>query len=390
MGVVKRYVSLLAALLVVLGTGFAGAGCDLAPMAVSVDGSVISASALNSEISAYQSSPVGQCFLQLTNSSALAGGLSTSGHTASTGLTSAVLENQVYQLLTEKFAAERGIVISASAVNLTVPDVESILGGDISALARESQARGTRDACMAPNGSSFTGRQVLAELPGSLRHAEVLSQAINERLLAQGATISPEVERRYYLANEPLFTSVCVSAILVGSKATANALIHQISAGASFAAVAKANSLDPGSAPSGGALGCDYTLATLKQALGLASIPVNTPIGPVQDQHGDWDIYEVTGETLEPFAQARPVVFKELLQSSANIDRVGRAESVFARHANVFVNPVYGSWRAVQVERPTPPPVAALVPDSAAKSPAPGMTSRSVPAGATATSRSSG
>ena len=69
-----------------------------------------------------------------------------------------------------------------------------------------------------------------------------------------------------------------MSLIVTDTQAHADQLVAQLNAGASFASVAKANSLDTQTAANGGALGCNYTQAQVEQALPAQSVTVGQPI----------------------------------------------------------------------------------------------------------------
>ena len=81
---------------------------------------------------------------------------------------------------------------------------------------------------------------------------------MDEKLLAHGANLAAAVAA-YYDANKSLFTQACVSVIATDTEAHADQLVAEMNAGQSFAAVAKASSLDTPTAANGGALGCDYS-----------------------------------------------------------------------------------------------------------------------------------
>ena len=69
------------------------------------------------------------------------------------------------------------------------------------------------------------------------------------------------------------------------------------------------------------------------------------PIAPVQDSgSGQWFIYEVTSQTLVPLAAAQSVVRRELLQATANVNRVSKEIVAFAHRSDVSVDPQYGTW----------------------------------------------
>ncbi|MBV8461898.1 MAG: hypothetical protein JO368_01290, partial [Acidimicrobiales bacterium] len=98
------------------------------------------------------------------------------------------------------------------------------------------------------------------------------------------------------------------------------------------------------------------------QSLNIQSAPVGTPIGPLQDTtSGQWVIYEVTSQVLEPLDKATPLIRRELLFVTGNENRVSGELRAFARETSVYVNPQYGSWRQLTVIPPTPPPAQYLL-----------------------------
>jgi PPIC-type PPIASE domain len=119
-----------------------------------------------------------------------------------------------------------------------------------------------------------------------------------------------------------------VSHILVESEQEALALKQQLEAGADFAKLAKANSIDQGSAKQGGALGCLDGQSFVEP---FATIAATQPIGvvsdPVATQYGS-HLLLVSDEP--PEAQ---------LEQAAIQTALGQG-----RGAVVDVNPRYGTW----------------------------------------------
>jgi hypothetical protein len=203
---------------------------------------------------------------------------------------------------------------------------------------------------------------VLAAIPSDLREQYIRNNAVDQQLLAHGAGITPAQILAYYNANASLYTTACVSVLVTDTAAHAAQYLAQINGGASFASVAKANSLDTQSAASGGALGCTFTIAQIKQALSVTSVPVGTTIGPVQDPNtGAYELYQVTSQTVVPLAQAVGDVTQRLQQSTANGNRVSKEIQAFARRSDVFVNPQYGTWKLHSIIPPTPPAASLLL-----------------------------
>jgi hypothetical protein len=95
----------------------------------------------------------------------------------------------------------------------------------------------------------------------------------------------------------------------------------------------------------------------VEQALSVQSVTVGQPLAPVQDSsNGQWVIYEVTSQTVAPLSQASTVARRELLQSTANVNRVSREIVRFARSSDVSVDPQYGTWLGLRVVPPVSPP----------------------------------
>lgn len=355
----KRLLSGTVTALVVLAAGALASACDVTPSAASANGATISVTTLNSQLRALQSTVAGACLLQLENpqlTSYSGEGAGGSG-TYTVAFADAVLDNQVGDLLAGQYAAARGITVSSSDLATSKSDFEATLDGEISAAVQQSGASGTTSYCQLPNGANITGAQLLAGLPPDLAAGQVHNQAVDDKLLAQGADLSASAVFGYYLRNPAQFTVACLSVIATDTQAHANQIVAQLNGGAPFAAVAKASSLDSQSAANGGALGCNYTVAQVKQALQVQAVTAGTPLAPVQDtSSGEWIIYEVTSQSVEPLSAATSVIRRELLQTTSNVNRVSKAVVGFARHSDVAINPQYGTWKALTIVAPVAPP----------------------------------
>ncbi|MGD0313627.1 MAG: peptidylprolyl isomerase [Acidimicrobiales bacterium] len=355
----KRQLSGAVVALVVVATGSLASACDITPPAASSNGTTISTASLNSQLHTLETTAAGGCLLQLENSQLA----DTSGQgdggpgTYTMTFANAVLDNQVEDLLAEQFAASKGITITAADLNTATSDFVSTLQGEISSAVQQSESDGTISFCQDASGASITGTALLAGLPSDIRAAQIRNQAVDEKLLAHGANLSAAAVAAYYDANKSLFTQACVSVIATDTEAHADQLVAEINAGQSFAAVAKASSLDTQTAANGGALGCDYTVSQVEQALQVQSITPGQPIAPVQDSStGQWVIYEVTSQTVEPLSAAASVARRELLQSTDNVNRVSREIVAFARTSDVSVDPQYGTWKRLAIVPPVAPP----------------------------------
>jgi hypothetical protein len=132
-----------------------------------------------------------------------------------------------------------------------------------------------------------------------------------------------------------------VSHILVESEAEATALKQQLDAGADFATLAKANSIDRASAAGGGALGCSDGQSFVEPfATVAATQPVGVVSDPVTTQYGSHLI--LVTDTPPPSLLGRVAL---------------QASLVGNRGTTVDVNRKYGHWdaRAGQVVGPRAP-----------------------------------
>ncbi len=354
----KRHLSGVAVCLLVAAGALASA-CNVAPTAATANGTVISTDSLNSQLRTLQSTQYGACLLQLENpelTSASGQGAGGPG-TYTTAFAGAVLESQVGQLLAEQYAMSKGLTVSSSDLSTARSDFEATLDGEISEAVQDSASTGTTSFCETAAGSSLTGAQLLSGLPKSVAEAQVLNQAFDEKLLADGADLSTKAVLEYYATNKSEFTVDCVSRIVTGSQSAADQIVAQLKAGTPFATLAKSSSIDTQTAANGGSLGCSYTQAAVDQDLEQQDVAVDQPTPPVQSSGtGQWFIYEVTSQTLEPLTTVQSVVRRELLQTTANVDRVSKEIIAFAHRSNVSIDPQYGTWERAQVVAPVAPP----------------------------------
>ena len=149
--------------------------------------------------------------------------------------------------------------------------------------------------------------------------AGLLSDGIRKKLIA-GVTVAPAEVRAYYDDHRQVYTTPqtrVVSHILVKNKALADRLYSQLKAGASFAALAKKYSTDPGSKANGGQLTItrgqtvpEFDRTAFELRTGQLSKPVHTQYG--------WHIIHADKPAKPrqstPFAQVRASIQQQLLQ----------------------------------------------------------------------------
>ena len=374
MPAVKRQLS-GAAVALLLASGALASACNVDPPAASANGTDISKAALNNQLQTLESTQYGGCLLEIQNpqlSTTPLQGTGGSG-TYTTAFAGAVLDSQVGQLLAEQYAMSKGITVSSSDLATAKSDFQSTLSGEINAAVQQSTSTGTTSLCQTASGAGLSGKVLLTNLPPSVTEAQIRNQAFDEKLLARGADLSEAAIFEFYVANRAAFTTECVSRIVTRSQAAANQVVAQVNAGASFAALAKSSSIDASTAANGGALGCSYTEQQVEQGLGQQTVAVGRPIEPGQPaSNGEWSVFEVTSQSLAPLSAVRSVVQRELLQATANVNRVTKEIIAFAHRSDVSVDPQYGTWNRLNIVPPVAPPPQFLLP---AVSGSPGSTS---------------
>jgi hypothetical protein len=347
------------AALVVLATGALASACDVAPKAASANGSTISTSLLNTQLQTLTTTTAGACLLQLESPqlATVAGKGAGGTGTFTQNLAGQVLSGEVGNLLAAQYAASVGITVAPSELPTAKSDFESTLNGEISAAVQQSTSLGSNSPCETASGSTITGAQLVAALPADVSTALIRNQAVDEKVLAKGADLSDTAVAAYYAANQSLFTIDCVSRIVTATQAQANQIVTQLHAGASFADLAKSSSIDAQTASNGGSIGCSITQSQVEQGLQVQTVSVDQPIGPLQDSSsGEWIVYEVASQSVEPLSSATSLVRRELLQTTANLARVRKELVAFARHSDVFINPQYGTWKGLTIVAPVAPP----------------------------------
>jgi hypothetical protein len=363
---VKRTLTGLAVPLVALVFGSVLSACTVTPTAATANGDTIAVSTLNARLSALDGTVAGQCLLQLEYpqlASSPTEGVGGPG-TWQTGFAGTILSNQVGNLLATQYAATKGITVDAADLASVKSEYESTLDGEIAADVQQSSSSGSASACQKADGTSLTGAELLDGLPADVRADEIRSQAVDDTLLTRGADLSIAAVLNYYAANRSQFAVDCVSDIATSTQAQAEQVVSQLQAGADFGSLARSTSIDTQTASNGGQIGCTFTAARVEQALQVPSVTVGSPFTPVQASGGQWVVYEVTGQTVEPVAAVVPVIRSELLHSTPNEQRVSNEVIAFAHHSEVAVNPQYGTWQGLTVVAPPEPAPQYLLPAS--------------------------
>jgi len=358
---VKRIPVALVAVASAVAMGALTSACEVTPTAASVNGDTISVASLNAQMTALADTGAGRCLLAVRSGQAVPP--ASGDGWVSTSYAGAVLSNEVGNLVAAQYAADRGIHPSATDRSTAKANYTSVLDGRITSLVQQTPS-GYLSACQKPDGSAYTGQEVLAALPASVRDGEIANQAVDTKLLSLGADLSDAAVLNFYAANRSLFVIDCVSDIATASQADADAIVAKLQAGQSFAALATSSSVDAQTAANGGQLGCNFTESRVLSALQLPSVTVGRPITPVQTSGGTWVIYEVTSQTPVPVGQAAPVVRDDLIHTAANTQRVTAELLVYAHRSAIEVNPQYGTWSVSHIVPPPSPPARYLVPST--------------------------
>ncbi|HYU38513.1 MAG TPA: peptidylprolyl isomerase [Acidimicrobiia bacterium] len=191
--------------------------------------------------------------------------------------------------------------------------------------------------------SDFFGPQAFAAFPESFQvrvlegyaRREALSRTIEAPVVTDADVLAAYVTTINQLrAQCP--SGRFVSHIIVPSRQQADALAAQIRSGASFEQLAREQSVDQGSAPNGGALGCLEGQQLVSQA--VRSQPLDEVSSPVPAQAG-WQLVMVR-DTI-PFELLEGPLRQQLVQQSPAAQR--NLNELVAK-AEVDVDPRYGRW----------------------------------------------
>lgn len=334
--------SFLPGLALVIAGALALSACDsqFLPVAARVNGSFVSQSSLNSALDSVASDAGYRCLLE----SSAGGARAVTG--VSDGTYNASFAASTLSLLIEEKAA--GVAVAGAHLSVT-PLAEQVASAELAASFTPSQG----SACTEP------GTEVLSALGGGFKTVLVRLQSDEDVLAAHavGAALTPVGVRAYAKRHARATALDCIEAIVVASKAKAEQLAIAIVGGASFATVARKNSLDA-SAANGGSLGC-ITPSALTSPLGgiVASLPVGVVSPPVSFS-GEWIIFEVTARRAPTLSEAAAAIIH------AGSTAAARAIDASVATAHVEVDPHYGTWTKVgttyEVKAPTGPPLRLL------------------------------
>jgi foldase protein PrsA len=157
--------------------------------------------------------------------------------------------------------------------------------------------------------------------------ADIKSQLIAEKVFQKvtaGAKVTDAEVHDYYLQHPQLYArpqSRAVRHILVKTKALADKIYTQLKGGASFAALAKKYSQDPGSKNTGGKLTVSRGQTVPPFDAKVFSLKTGQLSKPVKTQYG-WHVIQALGAikpaTTTPEAQVKDSIKAQLLQTKKN------------------------------------------------------------------------
>jgi hypothetical protein len=350
-------------LLVILAGGLAWAAIAVPTNAAVVNGTAISQSTLNHDVTAIAKSPAYQCYLNAqeyleSNEEGLLPPVNGVGYgtqvglnpTATTAFAATYLDTVIGHQLVLQLAAQRHITVSATELTAARSSLESEITEIMSEVSQSPQAANARLNC----GSSqpLPGSDILKSMPASFVNQQVMFlatiSAFEEDLSGVGHSTA-DLER-YFNAHLPTFTGACVTLAEFSSQSAAEAGLAQVKAGTPFATVAASSG--------GGPEQCiplyNY-IVDLPAGSGLASLPINTPTAPIAYQSG-YIVLEITSRPKTSFADAEADVRHavQVLGGTNSQKAIQAAE----RRATVQVDSRYGTWHqaVAQVLVPLTPP----------------------------------
>jgi parvulin-like peptidyl-prolyl cis-trans isomerase-like protein len=207
--------------------------------------------------------------------------------------------------------------------------------------------------------SQFNGPDVFNAFPASYRHTlEVRTAEVGVLGRSFSSSVADDTKaREYFAAHSDQFEQACASHILVDSKEKADAIEARLAKGEDFAAVAKAESSDTGSAQKGGAIGCFPRTAQLVPEFLQAAFsqPVGKVGPPVQTQFG-FHVILVTSRSVPTFEEAKDQV-NQAINSGSEQKLTDWLKGALDK-AKVKVNPKFGRFDKNQATPGVVPPQA--------------------------------
>jgi foldase protein PrsA len=151
--------------------------------------------------------------------------------------------------------------------------------------------------------------------------------------------------------NPVQFTEVCASHILVETEAEAVAVVERLDGGEDFAVVATEVSIDTGSGPGGGSLGCNSAASYVPEfATAAAEAPIGEVTEPVATDFG-YHVIVVESRTV-----ATPEEVQLLMEEQAVSVATNEWLLEAITTADVTIEAEYGTWETEPSPQVVPPP----------------------------------
>ncbi|MGH9128046.1 MAG: hypothetical protein ACRDY2_03555 [Acidimicrobiales bacterium] len=330
-----------------LGAGFLALGlgasaCGLAPYVAKVNGQVITRSYLFSELNAISGNPA-------YVASYAKQGVTVRGKAKGTFTTSfvdQVLNQQISVTLVHQADRKRGIKITPADLSLARTDLVSTVGNS---KALSDFPKSYQDFLVRST-AEYTA------LEGSLANVPVTQAAVD----------------KYYAAHRAELTNLCVSLIVLPTKAKATKVEASLHKGGNFAALAQADSQNASTGAKGGAVGCSIPQAFVqaygptvgKQVQSLGVGKYGPAVKVSTSSHATaYVVASVTSKTPLTETKATPIILG--LQLNPVMTKLNSYLAKMGKAAKISVDPSYGRFTlkngSPDVLAPTKPPASDLV-----------------------------
>ena len=347
-----------------------GIGISTPSNAAVVNGTGLGTSVVQSDLEAVAGNSAYLCYL---NASALVRSNGNSGLSAVAGASTGTYSSNFVTLWTNQEITRTLLEAQAISAGLPAPSAADLAQARIdltsSIDSTLAQVAGSQYQC------PTAAQALLAGMPKAFVDRQVAAQALSEAFLARsaGISISPSAVKAYYDANTSMFDKVCVSGILLSSKASADSVKAQLDGGADFSTLASQDSIDPQSKARGGVIGCFDPTSSQYQAVltDVGSLGVGAVTAPMPSQGGAYVLLTVTSRTRTPFSSGLATIVRRTLVTKAATSS-SEAISRLLHSAVVSVNPRYGTWTATATSAglvPPASPAAGSIPNAAANLP---------------------
>jgi hypothetical protein len=311
--------------IVLFALAASAAACDASftPYAAKVNGQTISETAAKSDFDQVAANADLRCLIE-SNGAVYGAG---SG-TYSAAFAASELTQWITLTVVDAELVRRHISVSSLAQSTARSDAVSAFDG------------GTSSTCPA------TGAATVASFSPALAQSVVGGEAAVDALKASlgGEPLTPAGVAAFATAHPAAATEHCISWIVTTSEATARRLATSIAQGASFAVVAKASSIDTGTAANGGAVGCYAAvnlpppLDTLVPSLALGS--VSSPTAISENGSTYYLLVKVTSRKTSTAAATEALIANGGSEEEKILQRLLAA-------ADVEINPAFGHWTKV-------------------------------------------